>query len=562
MQIKLLIPLLLSLPFLSSAEDTLRVRSGLRSANVYFGYGAELTHEGRVRLENGSRLILLEGISTSVDPNSLQVNLPEGIALLSQQFRVYQPAVPPSKYQKQIEALLDSNRQLTKDIARFQNLISIDQEILNKTGLLIESSLNGKSDRPVLAADILRMLEVYTARIEKAKLSIFQHQTAVEKIQQSIQENLKKIQQWSLQQAVPLEPQGQLLLQVVSERTDDFSIQVSYYTPQAGWTANYDLRVNSKENKMKLVYKASLTQTTGIPWKQVKLTLSTGTPNFGVEAPILAPWYLQLYVPALYKDAQARSVNGNRNVIQSMQGSGVLSDQLVREENADQYRLAPAPYSVDPSTLGNYTTLQQGQLNTSYEISIPYDVPSDGQIQQVNIQERLVDAGLKNYSVPKLDQEAYLMAELANWQNLDLIPGFANIIMDNTYIGKTQIDPQNTADTLNLSLGRDKRIVVKRTQVRESAPSKSGGGMQKQLFTYEITVKNNKVTPVQMLLKDQHPLSAVKEIEVSLEESGDAEVNPETGVLTWKVDLKPGESKSYRFVYSVKHPRDKRIVNL
>ena len=559
---KLLLPLFISLPFLSSAEDTLRVRSALRSANVYFGYGAELTHEGRVRLENGSRLILLEGISTSVDPNSLQVNLPEGVALLSQQFRVYHPAVPPSKYQKQIEALLDSNRQLAKDIARFQNLISIDQEILNKTGLLIESSLHDKSDRPILAADILRMLDVYTARIEKAKLSIFQHQTAVEKIQHSIQENLKKIQQWSLQQAVPLEPQGQLILQVVSERTDDYPIQVSYYTPHAGWTANYDLRVNSKENKMKLVYKASLTQTTGISWKQVKLTLSTGTPNFGVEAPILATWHLQLYVPALYKEAQARSINGNKNVIQSMQGSGVLTDQLVRDENADQYRLAPPPYSVDPSTLGNYTTLQQGQLNTSYEISLPYDVPGDGQIQQVNIQERLVDAGLKNYSVPKLDQEAYLMAELANWQQLDLIPGSANIIMDNTYIGKTQIDPHNTADTLNLSLGRDKRIAVKRTQVRESAPSKSGAGTQKQLFTYEITVKNNKVTPVQLLLKDQHPLSAVKEIEVTLEESGDAEVNSETGVLTWKVELKPGESKTYRFVYSVKHPRDKRIVNL
>jgi hypothetical protein len=51
-------------------------------------------------------------------------------------------------------------------------------------------------------------------------------------------------------------------------------------------------------------------------------------------------------------------------------------------------------------------------------------------------------------------------------------------------------------------------------------------------------------------------------VEISLEEDGGAEVNPETGVLTWKVDLKPGESRKYRFVYSVKYPRDKRIMNL
>ncbi len=560
MRIIFLLSIILVQPFFSTAQDTLRVRPALRNANVYFGYGAELTHEGKLRLGNGTRILLLEGISTSVDPNSLQVNLPEGVALLSQQYRVYQPPVPPSKYQKQTEALLDSNRLLSKEITRYQNLIGIDQEILVKTGLLIESPLKDPADRPVLAADVLRLLDVYTARIEKAKLAIFQWQTEIEKLQRKIQENQKLIQQWSRQEAMPIEEVGQLFLQVLTDRPDDYPVKISYYTPQAGWTANYDLRVNSKENKVKLIYKASLTQTTGIAWKQVKLTLSTGTPNFGVQAPILTPWYLQLYVPELYRQSQLRSVNANANVIQSMTESKSLADHVVKE--ADQYRLAPPPVSVDPSTVGNYITLQQGQLNTSYEIQLPYDVPADGQLQQVNIQERSVAASLKNYAVPKLDREAYLLAEVADWQNLDLIPGVANIIMDDTYVGKTQIDPNSTADTLNLSLGRDKRIVLKRTKVRETAPAKSSGGTTKQMCTFEITVKNNKVTPVQLLLKDQHPLSAVKEVEVTLEDSGEAEVNPETGVLTWKVDLKPGESKTYRFVYSVKHPRDKRILNL
>lgn len=551
--------LFLNLSYPLFAQDTLRFRPVLRSANVYFGYGAELTHEGRMRLEAGTRIVLLEGMSTSVDPNSLQVNLPEGIALLSQQFRIYQPPVPPSKYTKQIEALTDSNRLLQKEIARYQNLINIDQEILVKTGLLIESPLKDKSDRPVLAADLLRMLDVYTARIEKAKLSIFQWQTEIEKVQKKIQDNNKQIYQWSQEQIKPGDPVGQLFLQVISTRSDEYPVKVSYYTPHAGWTANYDLRINSKENKVKLVYKASLTQTTGIAWKQVKLTLSTGTPNFGVQAPLLTPWYLQLYVPELYRQSQLRSVNVNANVVQSMAREKSLQEMVVADK--DEYKIAAAA-PVDPSTMGAYTTLNQGQLNTSYEISLPYDVPADGQLQQVNIQERQVDASLKNYAVPKLDREAYLMAEVGDWQKLDLIPGAANIIMDDTYVGKTQIDPNSTADTLNLSLGRDKRIAIKRTQVRETAPAKSGGGTNKQVFTYEITVKNNKVTPVQLLLKDQHPLSSVKEVEVSLDDAGEAEVNPETGVLTWKVDLKPGESRKYRFVYSVRYPRDKRIVNL
>ncbi len=541
------------------AQDTLKFRPNLRNATVYFGYGAELTHEGRLSVESGSRTILLEGLSTSVDPNSLQVSLPEGITLLSQQFRIYQAPAPPSKFQRQIDALTDSNRVLLKEIARFQNQIAIDQELLVKTGLLIESSLPKKSEQTVLAADLLRLLDVYAARIERSKLAIFQSQLQIERIQQRIQDNQQLIIKWGSEQEKPGVPVGQLFLQVMSlKSTEPIAIKISYYTPNAGWSANYDLRVNSKENKMKLVYKASLTQSTGFDWKQVKLTLSTGTPNFGVNAPLLTPWYLQLYVPELYRQMQARSVNVNANVVQSMAKEKSMREVVV-EDNDKQYRL---DMNVEPSNVGAFTTLSQGQLNANYEIDLPYDVPSDGQVHNVNIQERLVGATLKNYAVPKLDRESYLMAEIADWQNLDLLPGSANIIMDDTYVGKSQIDPNSTADTLNLSLGRDKRIVVKRVQIRETAPAKSGGGANKQVFTYEITVKNNKVTPIQMLLKDQHPLSAVKEVEVSLDEAGDAEVNPETGVLTWKLDLKPGESRKLRFVYSVKYPRDKRIVNL
>lgn len=555
---------ILSLAFARSpqAQDTLKLRSTLRTATVYFGYGAELTHEGRLSLEAGSRTVLLEGVSTSVDPNSLQVSLPEGVTLLAQQFRIHQTPTPPSKYQRLIEALIDSNRVLQKEIARFQNLISIDQELLVKTGLLIESSLSTKSDRPVLAADLLRLLDVYAARIERSKLAIFQSQTQIERIQKRIQVNQQQIASWSGEEEKPSAPVGQLFLQIMTVKSSDgpIPVKVSYYTPHAGWTANYDLRVNSKENKVKLVYKASLTQSTGFDWKQVRLTLSTGTPNFGIQAPVLTPWYLQLYVPELYRQMQARSVNVNANMIQSMAKEKSMSEVVVADANNDQYRVAGV--DVEPSTVGAFTTMNQGQLNTSYEIDLAYDIPADGQVHNVNIQERSVAAGLKNYAVPKLDREAYLMAEIPDWQNLDLLPGSANIIMDDTYVGKSAIDPNTTADTLNLSLGRDKRIVVKRNQVRETAPAKSGGGTNKQVFTYEITVKNNKVTDVQLLLKDQHPLSAVKEVEVSLDESGDAAVNPETGVLTWKLDLKPGESRKLRFVYSVKYPRDKRIVNL
>ncbi|MBK8952302.1 MAG: DUF4139 domain-containing protein [Chitinophagaceae bacterium] len=340
---------------------------------------------------------------------------------------------------------------------------------------------------------------------------------------------------------------------------------MSYYTNNAGWTAVYDVRVNSKTNKVKLVYKASLTQTTGIDWKKTKLTLSTGTPNFGVAAPVLSPWYLQLYVPGLYNDLQRRAAQGNamRNTIQSYNNDESLKEVVVT--GYGQYKLegkTAGLQTINPSTLQQYTTLSQGQLNTNFEIALPYDVTCNGELHSVTIKDEEIDCILKNYAVPKMDKDAYLLAEVADWQNLDLLPGDANIIMDDTYIGKSLIDPNTTSDTLNLSLGRDKRVAVKRSLVKELSSLKTSGGNTRQVFTYEILVKNNKVTDVNLLLKDQFPLSTIKEVEIKLEEDGDAMINEETGVLTWKIDLKLGESKKVRFSYSVKYPKDKKIVNL
>jgi uncharacterized cupredoxin-like copper-binding protein len=98
--------------------------------------------------------------------------------------------------------------------------------------------------------------------------------------------------------------------------------------------------------------------------------------------------------------------------------------------------------------------------------------------------------------------------------------------------------------------------------MKELSSVKTSGSTSKQNFTYEIVIKNNKQTDINLLLKDQVPLTNIKEVEVEMENSSDAMVNKETGVLTWKLNLKPGESKKVRFSYSVKYPKDKKILNL
>lgn len=544
--------------------DTAKADATISSAAVYFGYGAELTHIAKVKVDAGTKIIVLNLLSTNADINSLQISVPEEVALLSQHYSVYYPPVPLLPKTREVEKLEDSILLVQKEISRINNLISIDQEILNKTGFLIETTFKTTGNKTVTSDEVVKLLEYYNTKIEKLKTTIYNQGQSILMQNKRIDELRKRIATITTLVPVKQKPYGQVFLQVMCKRAGEIPIDLSYYTPNAGWTALYDIRVNSKTNKVKMVYKASLTQTTGIDWKNTKLTLSTGTPNFGVSAPILTPWYLQLYVPGLYTDLQKRAAAGNatRNMIQSFSDDKPLSEVIVSDGVGQFKQQKEKDLNIDPSTLQQYTTLNEGQLNTNFEIDLPYDIESDGKLHSVTIKDQEISCILKNYAVPRIDKEAYLLAEVADWQNLDLLPGDANIIMDDTYIGKSVIDPTTTADTLNLSLGRDKRIAIKRSLVKELSSLKTSGGSSRQVFTYEILVKNNKLTDINLLLKDQFPLSTIKEVEVKLEDGSDAMVNVETGVLTWKIELKPGESRKVRFSYSVKYPKDKKIVNL
>jgi uncharacterized protein (TIGR02231 family) len=549
--------------FMATAQqDTAKANATMNETTVYFGYGAELTHKAKVNITKNTKYIVIDKLSTQIDLNSLQISCPENVSLLSQQYSVYYPvAIVKTVITNPLTIKIqDSIKKANKEIVVLQNKIAIEQSTLAKTDKLIDATIATSANKTNLTAEVLKLIEFNNAKIEKNKNAIFNFEQDVELIQERLEGLNARLaianNTVKTKPDVVEKPFGRITMQVVCRNEQEADLSMSYYTNNAGWQPIYDIRVNSKTNAIKLVYKASVIQNTGIDWAKTKLTLSTGTPNFTTTAPLFNPWYLQYYVPQLYNTLSEVVVTGlAKNRIQS------FDDKDFKKELAGSVAGVKID-AINPSTLDQFTTLKQGLLNTSFEIDLPYDIASNGEAHSINIKEAAIQSNLKNYAVPKLDADAYLLAEITNWQNLDLIPGNANIIMDDTYIGKSFIDPNTTADTLNLSLGKDKRVGVKRTLVKDASLSKTKDANIKQTFTYELTVKNNKIKDVNVILKDQYPLSNVKEIEVELLNSDDAAINEELGVLTWKLTLKPGESRKVRFSYTVKYPKDKKIANL
>ncbi len=159
----------------NAQQDTARADATINTATVYFGYGAELTHDSKVKVDAGTKIIVINNLSTNIDINSLQISVPEDVALLSQRYSVYYPAVPPIAKTKEVERMEDSILLLQKEIGRIDNLIVIDQEILTKTGLLIETTINTSGNKTVTSEEVLKLLEYYNTKIEKSKMNIYNH---------------------------------------------------------------------------------------------------------------------------------------------------------------------------------------------------------------------------------------------------------------------------------------------------------------------------------------------------------------------------------------------------
>jgi uncharacterized protein (TIGR02231 family) len=193
---------------------------------------------------------------------------------------------------------------------------------------------------------------------------------------------------------------------------------------------------------------------------------------------------------------------------------------------------------------------------------MPYTVSSSSKPTLVDVRNFEMKAVYEYSVAPKLDQDAFLLAKAVGWEEFSLLPGEANIFFEGTFVGKSYIDPNSIKDTLAISMGRDKRIVVKREKVKDFTSRKIIASNQKDTYAWEISVRNTKAEPIKISIEDQIPVSQNSQIEVTVIDVAGAKYNKDTGKLNWDITLQPNEDKKIIFKYEVKYPKDKQVGGL
>jgi hypothetical protein len=195
-----------------------------------------------------------------------------------------------------------------------------------------------------------------------------------------------------------------------------------------------------------------------------------------------------------------------------------------------------------------------------YEIKDPYTILNDGKTYTVDIDAFEIPALYEYYAVPKIEPDVYLTAKVIDWQELNLQPGEANLFFEGTYLGQSFLDVLNAGDTLKLSLGKDKGVVAKRTLQKEFSSKKFLGSNKTDTRQYEITIRNNKPQPINIIIEDQFPISTQKDIEIQDKKYDGARLNDDNQKITWTIALESKKESKLSFRYEVRYPRDRTLI--
>ncbi len=260
-------------------------------------------------------------------------------------------------------------------------------------------------------------------------------------------------------------------------------------------------------------------------------------------------------------------IQGRSNMnVTLMQENQVLSEVMVTGSYREREKKALAgtnltlrgTSSMDAAPL--MTSFVENQTTVEIQVAEPYSIKTNGERTLVDLKTYEIPATYLYIAIPKLDKDAFLLAEMADWSQYSLLEGESNLYFEDGFVGRSILNPAALQDTLQISMGRDRSIVMQREKVDQFSKKRTIGANITESRGYEITLKNNKSQAVTLQVKDQIPVSVNSSIEVTTGELSGGVVDPVTGIVTWEISLAPGGQQKLSLRYEVKYPKSERVI--
>lgn len=540
--------LLISISVLGQ-QNKIKTDSKINSVTVFLN-GAQVTREARVSISEGSKTIIFENLSQYINKNSLQIKANnEAITILSVGHKVNY--LKSHENDQRVVQLKDSIEKISfkLDIRNSHEAVYKEEKIM----LVANKSIRGEQNG-VDIEDLMDMADFYRERLQEIETKLLDIKRSKANLNKMISRLNRELQSANYQQG---KYTSDVIVKVAAKTKCTTKFELSYITDQASWSPKYDIRTKDINGPIELTYKAEITQNTGFNWEKVNIKLSTGNPAINNTQPLINPWYL-----AYCNEYKAKN---NRFRTKQQYATPAYGEVRSDDYNADKKYEEEKDLlftSEANATSADFTSVTQSNVNTTFNIALPYTINSNAESELIEIQNYDLPVGYQYFAAPKADKDAFLLANIIEWGDYYLLPGFANVYFEGTYIGESYLSTNTTDDTLAVSMGRDKGIVITREKMKDFCKNARFAGKKKSTRGYEIKVRNNKTKVINIEVVDQIPMSRIKEIEVEMLENSSAEYDETTGKLIWNLTIQPGETTEVSFKFQVKYSKDKNLSNL
>lgn len=536
------------------AQKPIYTKAKVTAVKVYRN-SAELQNTVSFSVPSGISEIVIGNISEEINEKTIQIGVnSKNISILSSQFtNDYSTDFKMDTTNPQIKKVNDSIKIVENLISK--NRIELDAnkkavELLDKNQTVLVGSNSSN------VAQLTQLTEFYTNKrieLENKLVSLKTKGDDLSKKLSRLKSSLKTKEQKEAEEFAD----GVIVLKLMSPTAGNIKLNINYLTDDVSWKPYYEIKADKISAPLDVTFKAIVKQNTGLDWKGVKLTLINGNSSRNNYAPVVNPWFIYAQSP---KERQIQREEIQREY-KSDDKSAAIRIRGMGSVNAESNALEGRVEEVVVTGYAGFN-VNANELNTSYDIDIPYDILSNNEDHLISLYQQKIPADYQYFTAPNYRREAYLLAKVKDFSKYHLVSAPASVIFENMYIGETHISPDQTNNEMNITLGNDPKISIRREDIQDKSGEKFLSSYREKVVTYDLIIKNNKKEQISMEIKDRFPLSNNEAVKIEVLDKSGAAKDDEKGFLTWNIKLSPSETKKLRVSYKVRYPKDYTVSGL
>ncbi len=332
-------------------------------------------------------------------------------------------------------------------------------------------------------------------------------------------------------------------------------VELTYFVGHASWYPIYDLNmVTSGKASVDVAYKAVVTQSTGVAWEGVDLTLSTSVPSTAIAMPDLVPWQVSIYDPMaeMTRHMLRKAAAMERAAAPSRASKDKKSDRLAESEDVEE----EAEMMEDADEMG-VMTIDTGGLAVAFKLEEKVSL-EPGNYAQFTVGSFKLDAQVHNYITPAVDTDVYIRAVTKNTSAFPMLPGRANCYIDGMLSCTTDLSRYDLGAEMKLAFGIEKRIKVKQIDIPDKLDDK---GSRKRLeIVHKYKIESSAAVALDLVVVEAIPVSDNDKIKVNGHKFSDKPAErTDQDICTWKMTIAPASKRELVIEYYIEYPAEWEI---